>query len=617
MTTEEFIEKAKLVHGDTYNYDKTVFKTYPGKVIITCLKHGDFEQRAGNHLSNNGCPTCGKERRGEKKRKGLTHFLEKSKEVHGDLYDYSKVDYTVVTSKVDIICKKHGVFQQTPHKHMSGRGCPACGSERRTLSTRLSTKQFIERSMNVHGNFYDYSNVSYSGWEENVDIVCPKHGLFKQQAGVHISGCGCPECGRLKTANSRKMTAEEFVEKSKKVHKDKYDYSQSCYIDYTSKVKIICSKHGPFFKPVCYHLLGQGCPRCSIEQAALEQRSTREEFIERAIKKHGELYDYSKVVYSLSQNKVEIICPKHGSFWQTAHSHLLGRGCKKCKVIISEKEQLIFDYLSDFIYCKQTDRQQIKPQELDIYIPELNIGVEFCGLYFHSDKFRRNRYHIDKLNVCEEKGVRLIQIFEDEWLEKEEICKSRLLNIIGKTPNKIFARKCEIREVSAKEAREFLNTNHIQGNVNSKVKLGLYYNNELVSLMTFGNLRKNLGQTHKEGHYELLRFCNKLYTNVVGGASKLLKYFEKKYQPESIISYADRRWSNGDLYKSLGFDFVSYSEPNYFYIKNAKRENRFKYRKSELVKQGFDVDKTEKQIMEERGYKRIYDCGTMKFVKKY
>ena len=133
--------------------------------------------------------------------------------------------------------------------------------------------------------------------------------------------------------------------------------------------------------------------------------------------------------------------------------------------------------------------------------------------------------------------------------------------------------------------------------------------------MTFGGLRKNLGSTYEEGKYELLRFCNKLNTSVIGGASKLLKYFEKTYKPKEIISYADRRWSEGNLYHKLGFDFVHYSEPNYFYVNKLKRENRFKYRKSELVKQGFDENKTEKQIMEERGYSRIYDCGTIKFIK--
>jgi hypothetical protein len=133
--------------------------------------------------------------------------------------------------------------------------------------------------------------------------------------------------------------------------------------------------------------------------------------------------------------------------------------------------------------------------------------------------------------------------------------------------------------------------------------------------MTFGELRKSLGNSKKEGSFELLRFCNKLNTNVVGGASKLLKHFENNFEYEEIISYADRRWSNGDLYEKLDFTFISKTRPNYFYVRLDKREPRFKYRKDILVKEGYDKTKTEKEIMKERGYNRIYDCGSLKFVK--
>jgi hypothetical protein len=149
---------------------------------------------------------------------------------------------------------------------------------------------------------------------------------------------------------------------------------------------------------------------------------------------------------------------------------------------------------------------------------------------------------------------------------KKDIVKSRIKNILGLTGNKIYARKCEIREVKSSESKLFLNDNHIQGNVNSKIKLGLYYNDELVSLMTFGSLRKNLNQSSIDNVYELLRFCNKLNCSVIGGADKLLKHFIKEYNPKEIISYADRRWSQGDLYSNLGFTEITKNKPNYWYI---------------------------------------------------
>jgi len=171
--------------------------------------------------------------------------------------------------------------------------------------------------------------------------------------------------------------------------------------------------------------------------------------------------------------------------------------------------------------------------------------------------------------------------------------------------------------VGSKEAMKFLNDNHLQGKFGAKVKIGLYDNNELVSIMTFGDLRKNLGSTKEIGSYELFRFCNKLNTTVIGGASKLLKHFEKNHKPLSIISYADKRWSQGELYENLNFNLEGISKPNYFYIKGNKRENRFLYRKDVLVSEGYDINKTEKEIMKDRGYHRIYDCGTIKFKKEY
>ena len=544
-------------------------------------------------------------------------IIERFKKIHGDTYLYDKVVYVRSFKKVIITCKIHGDFEQTPSHHLQGKGCNKCGNLKISKKLSMNTEEFVRKAQLVHKNKYDYSKVVYKLSREKVTIICPIHGEFIQTPNDHLTGYGCRECGNEKLSRDRIQPFEYFLKKAKEVHGDTYLYDEKSYISMNTKTNITCKKHGVFSQIPSSHIQGRGCPVCRWDTISQKLSKTHDEFLKDAKAVHGDKYLYEKVEYVNNHTPVKITCPKHGDFMQAPGNHLQGKGCQKCVGKTSAAEQAIREFLKNEVEVKQSCRTTIKPLELDIYIKSLKIGVEYNGLYFHSDVFLKNDYHLYKLLRCEEKGVRLIQIFEDEWLEKEEICKSRLLNIIGKTPNKIFARKCEIREVTAKEAKEFLNTNHIQGNVNSKVKLGLYYNNELVSLMTFGNLRKNLGQTHKEGHYELLRFCNKLYTNVVGGASKLLKYFEKKYQPVKIISYADRRWSNGDLYKSLGFDFVSYSKPNYFYVMGPTRENRFKYRKSELVKQGFDVNKTEKQIMEERGYKRIYDCGTIKIEKTY
>ncbi len=264
----------------------------------------------------------------------------------------------------------------------------------------------------------------------------------------------------------------------------------------------------------------------------------------------------------------------------------------------------------------ENDRKILGGKELDIFIPSHNLAIEHDGLYWHNEIYVNNDYHSNKSKICESKGIKLIHIFGDEWLYKKDIVKSRLRNMLGLNEIKIYGRKCIIKEVSSKESKEFLIENHIQGNVNSKIKIGLYYNDELVSLMTFGGLRKSMGGKSEDGFYELLRFCNKLDTSVIGGANKLLKDFIKVYTPKEIVSYADRRWSQGDLYNKLGFKFISNSKNNYWYVIGSKREYRFKYRKDVLLKEGFDKNKTEKEIMFDRKIFRIYDCGNKKFIFK-
>jgi hypothetical protein len=261
----------------------------------------------------------------------------------------------------------------------------------------------------------------------------------------------------------------------------------------------------------------------------------------------------------------------------------------------------------------ESDRKILNGKELDIYIKDKNMAIEINGIYWHSELFKDANYHLNKTEECEKKGVQLIHIFEDEWNYNKDIVKSRLKSILGIIDNKIYARKCKVIELDSKTSKDFLNDNHIQGNITASVRLGLEYNGKLVSIMTLGKLRKALGSTGKCGEFELYRFSNLCDTSVIGGASKLLKYFINKWNPIKIVSYADRRWSTGKLYKYIGFNLIKKTEPNWWYFKNGIRYHRFNFRKSELVKQGFDINKTEHEIMLERKMYRLYDSGNLRF----
>jgi hypothetical protein len=229
--------------------------------------------------------------------------------------------------------------------------------------------------------------------------------------------------------------------------------------------------------------------------------------------------------------------------------------------------------------------------------------------------FKDKNYHLNKTIECEKQNIQLIHIFEDEWSLKKDIVKSRLKNILGLTENKIYARKCIIKEVSVKETRDFIDDNHLQGKINSNINIGLFHDNELISLMCFGGRRKILNNNSSESNYELLRFVNKLGYNVIGGASKILKYFIKTYQPKEIISYADRRWSNGNLYEKLNFTEEKKSPPSFYYVNNKIRESRFKYQKHRLKQLNLMVDEslsaTDNMLL--NGFHRIFDCGTKKY----
>lgn len=302
--------------------------------------------------------------------------------------------------------------------------------------------------------------------------------------------------------------------------------------------------------------------------------------------------------------------------------------CPKCYPVRSKQQYFIYDFLKesgikDLIF---NDRQTIAPKELDISCS--NFAIEYDGIMFHSygvsnyeplnnSYLEYNNCHLEKTELCEKKGIQLFRIFSDEWENKNEIWKS-ILNSKTNNTSKIHGRKCEIKIVDNKTAKNFTNKNHMQGHINASIKVGLFYNGEIVSLMTFGKCRRS--KWKGENNYELYRFCSKLNTTVVGGASKLIKFFEKNYKPNLLISYANRRWSTGNVYEKIGFSFEYNTKPNYFYFKgNSGLLSREGFQKHKLKDklEIFNPDLSESQNMYNNGYRKIFDCGNKVYVKYY
>lgn len=266
-------------------------------------------------------------------------------------------------------------------------------------------------------------------------------------------------------------------------------------------------------------------------------------------------------------------------------------------------------------------RNIIKPYELDFYIEDIKLAIEMNGIYYHSLSGGKDKnYHKMKTDMCEEIGIRLIHIWEDEWVSKHDIILSMLESKLGIVENKIYARKCEVRNISSKDARLFCEKNHLQGYVNSKYKYGLFYGGELVSIMTFGKCRAVLNMRNEEKACELYRFCNKLHYSIIGGASKLLKYAENDLRRggvDIIYTFAHRDWSDGNLYNKLGFSLIGKTEPNYFYCGIGKeRLSRYSCMRYKLVDKYRENDLSEEQIMRKQGYFRCYDSGNLKYKKE-
>lgn len=454
----------------------------------------------------------------------------------------------------------------------------------------LTTEEFIKRSNIVHKWKYTYSNTAYKNNKEDVCITCPIHGDFWQRPSNHLKGCGCPKCN---SGNNTPKPIGMFIKQANGIHKGKYIYNKSHYINNNEKICITCTTHGDFWQSPIAHLRGEGCPKCGIEQSIIKQKRTQEEFIDKCNIVHNHKYIYDNTVYINSKTKVCITCPIHGDFWQIADNHLCGHGCPLCGNIMSNKETEIYEF------CKGIDKNTeirnrilLNNKEIDIYCPSKDIGIEFNGLYWHSEHFKKDaKYcHLNKTLLCESIGIKLIQIFEDEWIDKPNIIKSYINKLLDGKTEKFQSDSCYISKISEEEATEFLKTNHIKGKCRAKYYFGLRHNDDLVSLMVF--------DYDCDNNYKLIRFCDKLNTSVHNSSFTILNYFIQLYHPNKITAYSDNRWNNKEFYINLGFKECSQIEPNYYYVVGNHRETKEVIPFKELA---------------EKGIYRIYDCGTTIF----
>lgn len=595
----------------------------------------------------------------EKRKK---EFIIKSNKTHNNKYDYSKIEYKNSQTKVEIICPKHSSFWVRPDAHVRKVGCPKCKG-----GVSYTKQEFIYKASLLHNNKYDYSKVEYINSDNKVEIICPHHGSFFIRPANHIAGQSCSSCSGVKKKNT-----EEFIEQSIQVHSNKYSYDETIYVNNRTNVKIYCQKHGYFEQIPKEHLKGRGCPKCLVYlgenkiELILNKLNVfyiKEFSFNNFISSKGRKlpFDFYLPEYNicieydgrqhyepvakfggLEAYKLQLINDSIKDDYCIKHNILLLRIQKKYEKVgfrlleevinINKSKKIKFSTINYISFFKLNNNEEhiIKfildnykgRYEIDnftINLIDINLSFRILSNY-RNNELLEDKYHSNNIKIeYSKKGIKLIQIYEDLWNSKNEIIKSRILNLL-KLTNKTYARKFKIKEISKKEANLFLEENHLQGKLLSgDYFISLVDNDEnIFSVMVFGKLRKNLGSMPSLNEYELLRFCNKNYISITGSASKMLKYFVNKYNPIKIISYADKKWSdiNDNLYQKINFNYISETKLSYSYIIGKERKNRFKLRKDILVKK-LNIkeikEHTESEICKSLNIFRIYECGSYKF----
>jgi len=359
-------------------------------------------------------------------------FIEKARKIHGDKYDYSKVEYVNNRTKVCIICPEHGEFWQMPSSHLNGHGCQKCNIKKLSVLNNKTLEEFVEEAKKVHGDKYDYSKVVFHKMHEKVCIICPIHGEFWQTPKNHIKGHGCQKCRNEYIKHALSGNIEGFLQKAKKIHGDKYDYSKVEYVNNKTKVCIICHEkdengieHGEFWQTPGNHLNGWGCSKCS-QQYHLNDA----EYINKAKKIYGDKYDYSKVRYVNNKTKIVIGCPIHGEYSIYPIAHLKGQECKYCTMPTLEKE--IKNALDELNICyihqasKKDGLAWLNNQSLDFYLPDQNIAIECQGEQHYRpftwfgglDKFN-DRVKLDNIKneKCKKHNITLLYYTKNNFIK--------------------------------------------------------------------------------------------------------------------------------------------------------------------------------------------------------
>jgi len=448
---------------------------------------------------------------------------------------------------------------------------------------------------------------------QNKDIIKKMMQTTKEKYGVENAAQSPIVYDKIRKTNLEKYGVEN-PSQHEDVKRKKIETCQNNFgVDYGTQSPIVYDK----------------IRKTNLEKYGVENPSQHD-----GIKRKIQNTHHLNFINTLSENYLDVLNEKYKEYcenkfsflWLSHQTQIPPNGLrslmkrynleiKNHPIKVSSEEYDLFKHVSSFYDGKitQSDRKQLSGKEIDIWIPEKNLGIEYHGVYWHSEN---PISHLEKYKIAKDAGISLLQIFSSEWKYKSEIVVSLIKAKLNIFDDRVFARHTMVKEITNDEYKSFTEQNHLQGYSPAKIRVGLFIDNILISVMSFSKPRFD-----KNHEWEMVRYCNLLNTQIIGGASKLFKYFIKTYNPSSVITYADVRYSTGEIYNTLGFNYSHHSPPNFFYFKPYEEilESRQKYQKYKLKKlfpDLYDVTKTGEQIMLEAGYSRIYDAGNLVFTWK-
>lgn len=534
-------------------------------------------------------------------------WVEKARKTHGDTYEYLNPNRDEL-GRVEITCKVHGSFWQRPAKHVYGRGCQQCvgrGTDKlQELKEKFPT--------------WDWSNTEVKDSGTIFKLTCAKHGEFKTSHNRLMTKkeglTPCPACNKVSSGKAQRISADLWGDRIENAYGGAIallgatEGSQDLAL-------FTCIKHGEFMSRPMDVWHGHGCPACGdvlrVENLREAVGVTPDEFYRRALESRGSEYSYDMSTFQNMKSPMRILCNKHGEFWQRPANHLaLSAGCPVCASSVSKGEDDLANWLIDMGQTVvRRDRKLLGGSEIDILLPDHDIGIEYCGVYWHGEGHKSDNYHAEKRRIAASAGVTLLHVFEDEWLEKSDIVKSIISHKLG-LGERVGARTLTVCDMSWKQARDFFERCHISGaGAPAKACYGLMdKSGRIVQAMSVGKNRYGDG-------VEIYRLASLPGMRVLGGVSRLLSAVERRFPDETIITYADLRWGSGAAYKEVGFTRQEDTRPGYFWAKGLSRYSRVSMQKHKLSKilANFDDTLSEADNCRANGYWKIFDCGHTKW----